>query len=152
MRDDQRYSVEGAREAAERDELAGWVRAFLASPGSDNPVLANELGERHRWWAGPLLVPLHELQRLAGPPTQPVLCPVDEGYWDGRVDDMARRIAEEGWTPPPLIVSYRDGGFVLEDGNHRAESLRRAGRTHAWAVIGFSNEADLAAFEVPASP
>lgn len=152
MSDDERYSVEGAAKAAERDELAEWVRAFLASPGSDNPVLANELTERHRWWIGPLLLPLHLLQRLAGPPTHPVLCPVDEEYWDDRVDDMARRIDEETWTPAPVIVSYEDGRFVLEDGNHRAEGLRRAGRESAWAVIGFADEEDLAAFEVPVSP
>jgi hypothetical protein len=36
---------------------------------------------------------------------------------------------------------------VLEDGNHRVESLRRAGQREAWAVIGFENEADRDAFD-----
>jgi hypothetical protein len=40
MSDDQDYSVESAREAAERDELGEWVARFLASPGSDNAELA----------------------------------------------------------------------------------------------------------------
>jgi len=39
-----------------------------------------------------------------------------------------------------VVVSYRDEQYVLEDGNHRAESLRRAGHAEAWAVIRFDDE------------
>ena len=46
---------------------------------------------------------------------------------------------EDGWEPPPLIVSFRDGQLVLEDGNHRVEGLRRAGAREAWAVINFDD-------------
>jgi hypothetical protein len=76
-----------------------------------------------------------------------VLCPVDDDYWDDRVDDMAERIEEDDWDPAPVIVSYRARQLVLEDGNHRVESLRRAGQREAWAVIGFENEADRDAFD-----
>jgi hypothetical protein len=38
-----------------------------------------------------------------------------------------------------VIVSHRDGQLVLEDGNHRVEGLRRAGKDHAWAVIAFED-------------
>jgi hypothetical protein len=86
MSDDLRYSVESAQAAGERDELAGWVAQFLASPGSDNPALGQKLSEELGWWAGPVRLPLDQLQRLAGPPGAPVLCPVDEDYWDERVD------------------------------------------------------------------
>jgi hypothetical protein len=147
---DERFSVEGARAAAERDELAAWVRDFLASPGSDNPVLAEVLSDRMAWWTGPVELPLSRLERLAGPPDEPVLVPVDEEYWDERVDDMARRITEEGWEPSPVVVSFQDGGRLeVEDGNHRLESLRRAGRDEAWSVVGFEDESDLDRFEVP---
>jgi hypothetical protein len=147
MSDDERYSVEAARQAADRGELAGWVTSFLGSPGSDNAALAGELGERHAHWVGPVQVPLGRIQRLAGPPDDPVLCPVDDDYWDDRVDDMAERIEEDDWDPAPVIVSYRARQLVLEDGNHRVESLRRAGQREAWAVIGFENEADRDAFD-----
>src|SRR4051794_14419404 len=141
------FSVDGARAAADGDDLRAWVRDFLASPGSDNPVLGNVLTDRLVWWTGPMRLPLHSLERLAGPPDDPVLCPVDEDYWDDRVDDMARRIADEGWEPPPVVVSFQEGSLVVEDGNHRIESLRRAGREEAWAVVGFSAESDLAGFD-----
>jgi hypothetical protein len=149
MRDHEPFSVEAAQRAAERGELAEWVRRFLASPGSDNAPLAEELTTRHTCWTGPVEVPISRLHRLAGPPEDPVLCPVEDDFWDDRVDDMAERIEDDGWTPTPVIASYRDGDLVLEDGNHRAESLRRAGEDRAWAVVGFEHEADRAAFDPP---
>jgi hypothetical protein len=138
---DQEYSVDAARGAAERDELGDWVARFLASPGSDNAALAEQLSERSGWWVGPLELPIDQLHRLAGPPDHPVLCPIDEDDWRDDVEDLAER-AEEGWEPPPLIVTYRDGQLVLEDGNHRVEALRRAGEPRAWAVVGFETIED----------
>jgi hypothetical protein len=139
MEDD--FSVDGARQAAQEDRLGDWVARFLASPGSDNPVLAETLSTELGWWTGPVRLPLDQLNRLAGPPGEPVLCPVDEDYWDDRVDAMDR-LAERGWEPPPVIVACRDDEFYLEDGNHRVEGIRQAGRDEAWAVVGFENEGD----------
>jgi len=138
MSDGRKYSVESARAAAERDALGEWVAEFLASPGSDNEVLAEQLTTPGRCWLGPVEVPIDRLNRLAGPPDAPVLCPVDEDYWDDRVDDMEEKV-EDGWEPPPVIVTARGDQLVLEDGNHRVESLRRAGEDTAWAIIGFAD-------------
>jgi hypothetical protein len=135
------FSVASARAAAERGQLGGWVSDFLASPGSDNAPLAELLASRIRTWIGPVEVPIDELNRLAGPPDAPVLCAVDEEAWDDRVDHMEERI-DDGWEPPPVIVTSNDGQLVLEDGNHRVESLRRNGRDHAWAVVGFERRED----------
>lgn len=141
MSDDSRYTLEGARDAARRDDLAGWVADFLASPGSDNDVLAEQLPRELGWWAGPVQLPIHRLQRLAGPSGDPVLVPVDDDYWDERVDEIGEK-AEEGWEPAPVIVAFRgEGDLIVEDGNHRLEGLRRAGREEAWSVVGFETEA-----------
>jgi ParB-like nuclease domain len=148
MSDDQEYSVEAAREAAERDELDAWVARFLASSGSDNAALAHRLSEPPRCWLGPVLLPVDQLHRLAGPPDAPVLCPVDEDYWRDDVEEMAERI-EGRWQPPPVIVSHRDGRLVLEDGNHRVEGLRRAGKDQAWAVIAFEDPGQRNRFVAP---
>jgi hypothetical protein len=139
MNDEPEFSLESARRAAHEDRLGDWVTRFLASPGSDNPLLAEKLSDALGWWAGPVELPLDQLNRLAGPPGDPVLCPVDEDFWDDRVDRMDR-LAEKGWEPPPVIVVYRTGQFYLEDGNHRVEGVRQAGREATWAVIGFPNE------------
>jgi hypothetical protein len=151
MSDDHENSLEAAHDAAERGELDAWVARFLASPGSDNAPLAAALLERPRWWLGPVQVPVDQLQRLAGPPDDPVLCPVDEDYWRDDVEDMAERI-EDRWEPPPVIASHCDGQLMLEDGNHRVEGLRRAGKDHAWAVIAFEDPGERDRFVVRGSP
>lgn len=132
------YTISTARAAAERDELPAWVAEFLASPGSDNAPLADKLAASYPFWAGPLLVPLDELNRLAGGPGTPALVQVDEEEWRDDVEDLAQKVDEDDFEPPPLIATQQpDGSLLLEDGNHRAEALRRADETEAWTIIGF---------------
>ena len=132
----QEYTVEGAHAAAEREALGPWVVEFLGSPGSDNPALGELLSDPPRSWLGPVRLPIDELHRLAGPSDQPVLCAWDEDDWRDDVDDMANGVAD-GWVPPPVIVSWKQGELVLEDGNHRVEAHRRAGKQEVWSVVAF---------------
>lgn len=120
MTDEQDFTVATARQAAERDELAEWVRRFLASPGSDNAPLGEKLATQPLWWAGPVELPIDQLNRLAGPPGEPVIVQVDEEEWRDDVDE-----------------------------NHRVEALRRAGRTSAWGVVGFPDRSGRDAFVPP---
>ena len=142
------YSVDAARHAAERDELDDWVAEFLASPGSDNAELGAALKERTCWWLGPVHLPIDQLHRLAGPADAPVLEVVPEDEWRDDVEDLAEEI-DDGLEPPPLIVSYKDGQLVLEDGNHRVEAMRRAGTDLAWSIVAFDTEEERDAFQVP---
>jgi hypothetical protein len=130
-------SVQGARDAAERDELDKWVAAFLVSDGSDNAELAAALQAEMRFWHGPVMLPFKQLHRLAGPVNEPTLARFDEDDVD-RVEAMEDSV-EEGWEPPPLIVSLEKSHLVVEDGNHRIEGLRRLGRREYWSVVGFRN-------------
>jgi hypothetical protein len=139
---DSEFTVESARRAAEEDALADWVRRFLSSPDSDNAELGDQLTDQERWWIGPLPLPIVSLHRLAGPPDDPVLVEVDDDNWRDDVEDMADKVADDGWQPPPVVVTYRDDQLVLEDGNHRVEALRRAGVDESWAVIGFDDPDD----------
>ena len=148
MTDDDSHSLDAARVAAARDELGAWVAEFLASPGSDNAALGEELTKGLRWWLGPVQVPLKRLHRLAGPSGDAVLCPVNEDDWRDDVDDLAQKV-DDGWEPPPVIVSYRDGQLVLEDGNHRVEGVRRSDAHRTWAVIGFDDPEERDRFRVP---
>ena len=146
MTDEHPYSVTTAREAAERDDLAAWVAEFLASPGSDNAPLAEILAERPNNWTGPVQLPIDQLGRLAGPPGHPVLEEVEEHEWRDDVEDLKERV-EEGWEPPPLIVTCRDDQFLVEDGNHRIEGLRRAGVEEAWSIVNFEDPDERDRFE-----
>lgn len=127
------FTVQGAVAAASNDDLEGWVSAFLASPGSDNEALVDLLATGRNCWMGPVLLPFDQLHRLAGPPDQPTLGRLDEDDLE-TVDAMAESI-DYGWDPAPLVVSYRNGQFIVEDGNHRTEGLRRAGETGYWCVV-----------------
>jgi hypothetical protein len=138
MDDSDEFSVSSARRAAAGGELDDWVARFLASPGSDNAELAALLDERLGWWTGPLQLPIDRLNRLAGPPGDPVLEEVDDDYWRDDVGEMGEKV-ERGWEPPPVIVAFRDGELVLEDGNHRVEGLRQGGEDTAWALVGFES-------------
>lgn len=149
MSERQEHSVETARAAAERGALAAWVVEFLGSPGSDNAALGELLSDPPRSWFGPVRLPIDELHRLAGPSDQPVLCAWDEEDWRDDVEDMARAI-EEGWVPPPVIVSWKHGELVLEDGNHRVEAHRRAGHQEVWSVVGFATREQRAGWSPPA--
>src|SRR5262245_33619083 len=145
------YSVHEARRAAERDELADWVVEFLASPGSDNEVLAAVLSDPPRWWLGPLQLPIDRLHRLAGPADNPVLEVVDEDDWRDDVEELAEQVEDEEDDEdlPPVIVSYQEGQLILEDGNHRVEGLRRAGIELVWAVVAFDDEGERDRFVAP---
>jgi len=143
MSDD--FSIDSARVAAARDELDRWVAEFLASPGSDNALLGAVLSQSGRRWAGPIEVPIDQLQRLAGPPGAPVVEVVEEDEWRDDVDDLAGKV-EHGHEPPPVVVTIQLGQLYVEDGNHRIEALRRAGRAEAWAVVGFDDDDQLEQF------
>ncbi len=138
--DNDELTVDGARAAEARGELHEWVAGFLGSPGSDNAELARTLASEINEWTGPVSLPFDKLNRLAGPPDQPTLDRLDEDDLE-TVEGMQESI-EEGWTPAPLVVTLRGEQLVVEDGNHRIEGLRRAGKTEYWAVVGFTDAAE----------
>jgi hypothetical protein len=135
---DEEFSVASAKRAADGDQLADWVADFLASPGSGNAELAAALAMRGTVYLGPIRFALGRLTPMAGPDGDDVIVPVAKEDWESDVDDMVQSL-EEGWHPPPLLVSHRDGKYFLEDGNHRCETLRREGHTYAWTILLFAD-------------
>lgn len=138
------HSIDGARAAADADDLDVWVRAFLASDGSDNAELGEHLSSQKSSWYGPVELPFDELHRLAGPPDQPTLERLTSDDID-TVEDMADSI-DDGWEPAPFVVSFDDDHLVVEDGNHRIEGLRRSGHRTYWCVVGFDDDTQRATF------
>ena len=136
---DTRFDLRSAQRAAERDEIALWVGNLLASPGSDNEILAAALAQKQHWWVGPVELPLEELVRLAGPEDD-ALVPIDDDVWEDDISTMEESV-DEGWEPPPLLAEHQDGRLLLQDGNHRYEALSRSGAPSAWVLIYFDDEA-----------
>ena len=139
MTDDEKFSLAAARLAADESRLAEWVVDFLASPGSSNSALAAAFAMSGATYLGPIRFALDRLTPMAGPVGNEVVVAVAEGVWESDVEAMEHSI-EQGWHPPPLLVSHHDGKYFLEDGNHRYETLRRTGATHAWVVLMFAGE------------
>jgi FMN phosphatase YigB (HAD superfamily) len=139
--EDKKFSLASARHAARENRLADWVVDFLSSPGSSNPALAAAFAMSGATYLGPMRLALDRLTPMAGPDGNEVVVPVAEDVWEPDVEAMERSI-EQGWHPPPLLVSHHDGKYFLEDGNHRYEALRRNGATHAWTILLFSDEVE----------
>lgn len=116
-----------------------WVQKFLNGPGK-HPVLAEGLELQPRWWMGPLMFPLNELERNAGPEENMAFaCQPDE--WEQRTLAMTESL-ERGWTPPPLIVEYFDNSFVIADGNCRYDALLSTDTQFYWIFIWTDNYQD----------
>lgn len=139
------YSLGAAARADAEGRLAEWVTTFLASPGSDNEALAAELIFHGASFLGLVRLALGDLRPLAGPDHSAARVTVPAPQWDEEVRAMSESLAR-GWEPPPLLVSYNGGGYVIEDGNHRHDALLRAGATHTWAILVFWDDADRSAF------
>lgn len=135
------FSLGSARRAADEDRLAEWVVDFLASPGSDNAPLAASLAFTGATYLGPIRFEIARITPMAGPDEEHVVVPVAVEDWESDIERMEHSV-EEGWHPPPLLVSHRDGRYYLEDGNHRCETLRRSGATYAWTILMFRDGAE----------
>ena len=139
MTDDHKFSLASAKRASNEGRLAEWVSDFLASPGSGNPALAAALAMRGATYLGPIRFALDRLTPMAGPDGDDVIVPVSKEDWESDVEGMEHSI-DQGWHPPPLIVSHRHGKYFLEDGNHRCDTLRRAGTAQAWTILLFADQ------------
>ncbi|WP_040495047.1 ParB N-terminal domain-containing protein [Ilumatobacter nonamiensis] len=142
---DQEFTVESARSASEAGRLDDWVARFLASDGSDNAELGKELSGEYDDWTGPVRLPFDRLHRLAGPPDQPTLDRLTDD--DEETVEAMEESVDDGWVPPPFVATWQDDHLVLEDGNHRAEGLRRAGQDSYWCVVGFDGPEARSRFE-----
>jgi ParB-like nuclease domain len=140
-----KFSLASAKKAGDEDQLAEWVIDFLSSPGSGNAELAAAWAMRGTTYLGPTWFPLDRLTPMAGPDGDDVIVSVAKEDWESDVEDMVHSI-EQGWEPPPLLVSHHDGKYFLEDGNHRCETLRREGDTHAWAILIFADNVERSRF------
>lgn len=141
MTDDEKFSLTSAQRATDEGRLAEWVVDFLSSPGSSNPELAAALAIKGAIYLGPIRIALDRLTPMAGPDGDEVVVPVAKEEWESDVEGMEHSI-EQGWHPPPLLVSYHDGKYLLEDGNHRCETLRRTGAAYAWTILLFADEVE----------
>ena len=125
---------------AQNDRLEDWLHAFLLGPGN-NEALSTGLKRQQRWWHGPSLVDLAQLERCCGPEESMEYYEPLESF-ERRADEMAAAI-RAGWEPAPLIVQFSQNAFSIRDGNHRHEALLRSGYERYWVIVWCDSQSDL---------
>ena len=128
------FDLAAARRAGETGTLEAWVHEYLRGPGRNLPF-SEGLTLQPRRFRGPLEVPLRSLQRGCGPEPEMPFRESSE-LWEQAVDYFAR-LPEPIEAFPPLIVSYRQGVLVINDGNHRHEAFARRGFQSCWIIVWY---------------
>ncbi|NBD26908.1 ParB N-terminal domain-containing protein [Paenibacillus glycinis] len=139
------FTAEEALAFAKADCLEEWVHLFLRTAGNNAPF-SEGLKLQKRFWAGPVLVPLAELERCCGPePEMEYYNPPES--WEARVESLMAAL-RGGWSCAPLIAQVADGKLSIRDGNHRHEALRRLGVSSCWTIVwGSESQEELAAWD-----
>jgi hypothetical protein len=128
------FSLRGAREMAGRGELERWLHAYLTcEPRWANPGLANGLRSAPHRLHGPVEIPVAVLERKCGPePEMQYRQDPDSFERHIRAIEASLGVVEE---LPPLVVEDVGGRFMVCDGTHRLEALRRRGWPTCWVIL-----------------
>ena len=136
----EQFDVRTCRAAAKAGGLAHWVDRYLRAGAWANAGLREGLRRQQRFWLGPLLLPLHRLERCCGPePEMEFVMPPDS--WQRRISDIRRRLADP-LDVPPLIVEWRAGVLSIRDGNHRHGAMAAAGWDACWVIVWCNSPRD----------
>ncbi|MCK8058660.1 MULTISPECIES: ParB N-terminal domain-containing protein [unclassified Fusibacter] len=133
------FSISEAIKYAQNDLIETWLTNFLSGIGN-NPGLASGLRIEPRNYLGPVLVDLKTFNRCCGPEPE-MKHHEPTGNFEARVKSIEQAIVS-GYEMPPLLVNLEKGALELTDGNHRYESLLRAGYTHYWTIFWETRRAE----------
>jgi hypothetical protein len=139
------FDVPTALRFAAYGNLEAWILAYLTYE-SPNSGLVYHLQDNPHWWRGPLQLPLTSLTRCCGP-ERGMKYPTSWAEWEYTIPKLAAGLTDLQ-ALPPLIVEYQAGQYLIHDGNHRYEAIRRKRWPMAWVVIWYNSEADYAADEI----
>ena len=137
-----RYSatLASARAYGEAGKTDAWIHLYLNEEGRNIPF-SDGLKLFARYYFSPALFPVSLFKRCAGP--EPGMkYRIDRDWWEHRITEMEKTIREND-DLPPLIVHYGDGGFELNDGNHRHKAYENLGIGEAWVIVWITEKEEL---------
>ncbi len=70
---------------------------------------------------------------------------IDKDWWIRHVSDLEKSIQSDT-DMPPLLVSYVNGDFELNDGNHRYQAYRNLGTENVPVIFWITEKADYESF------
>lgn len=123
---------------ARNGKLEEWVHTYLLSDGN-NKEFSDGLRLFDRYFLGPMKMPLSLFERCCGP-EETMKFQVHQERFEQKVNNL-QKVISSGNDVPPLIVHYVDGGFELNDGNHRFEAYSRLGISESYVIVWIT-EAD----------
>lgn len=116
-----------------------WIHLFLTGEGR-NLTFSEGLKLAKRYYLSPAPMPLSLFSRCVGP-EEGMTYRVDAGGFSSRVAKLEALI-RDGADLPPLIAHYVDGGFELNDGNHRYKAYENLGFESAWVIVWITEESE----------
>ena len=136
-------TLSSARAYAAAGKLDAWIHLYLNENGRNIPF-SDGLKLFDRTYIGPCVMPLRLFTRCAGPEPE-MKYRIDPDWWAERVAGLERAIRSDP-DMPPLIVHYADGGFELNDGNHRCQAYRNLGIEEAPVIVWITEPEEHEAF------
>ena len=128
---------------ARNGKLEEWIHTYLLSDGH-NKEFSDGLKLFDRYFLGPVKMPLSLFKRCCGP-EEDMKWVIPKGNFEEKVNQLMQVITENE-DMPPLIVSYVDGHFELNDGNHRFEAYQRLGIEEYYVIVWITEKEDYAEF------
>lgn len=132
-------TLTSAKEYTSLGKLEEWVHAYLLSDGN-NKGFSDGLKLTERYFFGLANMPLALFSRCCGPEPE-MKYRVHPGGFERKVNALAEAV-QNGADLPPMIVQYANGGFELNDGNHRFEAYHRVGVAEATVVVWITEKED----------
>ena len=126
-------TASSAIEFADAGRLEEWIHMFLCGEGN-NKAFSDGLKLEPRRYYAPEMMRLDHFERCCGPEANMRFQIPEDGFTE-RVDNISARYNAGGWDMPPLIVYRDENGYVLADGNHRHEALKKSGYSQYWVII-----------------
>jgi len=120
-------------------KLEEWIHKYLLGEGK-NKGFSDGLKLEPREYEGPKLMNLDLFTRFYGPePGMKYSINEDDKeqikwFWFN-IGGISERYKNGNWDMPPLIIQDCEGGYELNDGNHRFEALKMLGIKEYWVIL-----------------
>ena len=136
-------TLSSAMEYGREEKTDAWVHLYLNEEGRNIPF-SDGLKLFDRYFISPAEFPLSLFKRCTGP-EEGMKYRIDRDWWEYRIAELTKAV-QSGKELPPMIVHYVDGGFELNDGNHRHKVYENLGIDKVWVIIWITEEEELKDF------
>ena len=136
-------TLTSALEYGREEKTDAWIHLYLNEEGRNIPF-SDGLKLFDRYFISPAQFPIDLFKRCSGP-EEDMKYRIDKDWWDHKIENLTK-VVESDVDMPPIIVHYVDGGFELNDGNHRHKVYENLGIDKVWAIIWITEEDELKDF------